>query len=272
MTNTIDNTVNKILDEVIKEYTEKPVDIFNYGGGRGETKWMREFMIPSYKRTIYDIVNYFTNEESAFKEVKILEIGPWLGVVSVCLKRLGFDVHVQEIPEFLSNKNLQNKFIQEQIPFEIVNLSDYKLPYSNSIFDGVIMCEVLEHLNFNPLPVFQEINRIIKQNSLFYIALPNLTFLPKRIKFLFGKSINDPIENYFRKNDDYEKRYKSSVNNLKALIFRDSFSDAMIKFLKHSFGETVFIWHYTLDKELIEKEKPDIVIQIIVERNIEQLF
>jgi len=37
----------------------------------------------------------------------------------------------------------------------------------------------------------------MKPKALLYIALPNLTFLPKRIKFLFGKSINDPIENYF---------------------------------------------------------------------------
>jgi len=132
------NDIDAVLENVLNEYTEKPVDIFNCGGGRGETKWMREFMIPSYKRTISDVVNYYTKENRKFSEVKLLEIGPWIGVVSVCLKRLGFDVSIQEIPEFLANKNLQNKFNEQQIAYKIVNLRDYKLPYQNSEYDAII--------------------------------------------------------------------------------------------------------------------------------------
>jgi len=69
--------------------------------------------------------------------------------------------------------------------------------------------------------------------------------------------------------DTYEVRYQSNVNNLKVLIFRDSFSNALIKFISESFGESVFIWKNKLNKEIILKEKPDIVIAICVERSID---
>jgi len=39
------------------------------------------------------------------------------------------------------------------------------LPYPDNHFDAVILSEVIEHLNFNPLPVLQEINRILKKTG-----------------------------------------------------------------------------------------------------------
>jgi alginate O-acetyltransferase complex protein AlgJ len=74
---------------------------------------------------------------------------------------------------------------------------------------------------------------------------------------------------YNRPPEDYEKRFKSNVNNLKVLVLHDSFTTHLRQFIKESFGETVFIWDTRFDKQLIEKEKPDIVIQIIVERHLE---
>lgn len=84
------------------------------------------------------------------------------------------------------------------------------------------------------------------------------------------KELNVP-KNYDRAPSDYERRYKSDTNKLKVLVFHDSFTINLIKFLKESFGETVFIWRHNFDEELIQREKPDIVIQIVVERNLDIL-
>ena len=92
---------------------------------------------------------------------------------------------------------------------------------------------------------------------------------PKSQKYKSRLTIPD---NYKRKPETYEHRYKSNSNDLKVLIFRDSFSSAMEKYLTESFGETVFIWSSIIDKDLIEKEKPDIVIHEIIERNIDVLL
>jgi hypothetical protein len=63
------------------------------------------------------------------------------------------------------------------------------------------MCEVLEHLNFNPLPLLKEINRIGAPDSLFYLSLPNLAEWRKRLRLLFGHSILQPIDGYFAQLD-----------------------------------------------------------------------
>lgn len=77
--------------------------------------------------------------------------------------------------------------------------------------------------------------------------------------------------NYNNNPANYENRFKSNVNQLKVLVFHDSFTSNLKKYLNASFGEMTFIWRHTFDKKLIESEQPDIVIQIIVERHLEVL-
>jgi alginate O-acetyltransferase complex protein AlgJ len=80
-------------------------------------------------------------------------------------------------------------------------------------------------------------------------------------------------ENYSRKPEDYEKRYRSKANRLKIILFRDSFSTGLIDYLNENFGESVFIWNFGMfDKAIIDQEKPDIVVQEIVERDIDKLI
>ncbi len=66
---------------------------------------------------------------------------------------------------------------------------------------------------------------------------------------------------------DYENRYKrtDNENGLRILVIRDSFGAQLIPFLKECFQESVFIfdaWKYRLDKEIIERVKPDILLYI----------
>ena len=51
-----------------------------------------------------------------------------------------------------------------------------------------------------------------------------------------------------------------------AVMFRDSFGTAMIPFLSEHFSRIVYYWQHIIDDDIIEKEKPDIVIQEIVDR------
>ena len=72
-----------------------------------------------------------------------------------------------------------------------------------------------------------------------------------------------------------EGKYKNSLifknekckNRLKVLIFRDSFTDALIPFLKTHFYETHFVW-FDYQKHIVDTIKPDVVITSFVERNI----
>ena len=61
----------------------------------------------------------------------------------------------------------------------------------------------------------------------------------------------------------------------KAVIIRDSFTDFMLKYLKEHFRKSVFVfddWQYKSNYEILQKEKPEIVITILYESNIKKLL
>ncbi|CCH56700.1 hypothetical protein BN8_06083 [Fibrisoma limi BUZ 3] len=55
------------------------------------------------------------------------------------------------------------------------------------------------------------------------------------------------------------------------LLFGDSFSHNLIKFLPGYFSQTYHVYQTTFDAELVNAEKPDIVVLEIVERDLEKL-
>jgi alginate O-acetyltransferase complex protein AlgJ len=59
---------------------------------------------------------------------------------------------------------------------------------------------------------------------------------------------------------------ESPSRSLRAVVFRDSFFTLLAPFVAEHFGRSVFVWHQPFDPELILKEKPDVVIDEIVER------
>ena len=101
-----------------------------------------------------------------------------------------------DIEEFISCERLQRKFSKYSINSCSCNLRNYKLPFSDDEFHAVIMCEVLEHLNFDPLPVIEEINRAMQPNGLLYIIVPNIASGSKRLRLLEGKPVQLPIKQF----------------------------------------------------------------------------
>ncbi|MBF0515746.1 MAG: hypothetical protein HQK97_01340 [Nitrospirae bacterium] len=55
------------------------------------------------------------------------------------------------------------------------------------------------------------------------------------------------------------------------VIFRDSFFIALLNFVAEHFQRSVFLWTMTFEKDIIEKEHPDIVVTELVERDIDRL-
>ena len=158
------------------------------------------------------------------------------------------NTHWNEFGAFLGYQVLLNKIKLDFPEINILTINDFNI-------DTIISKK-------------EDLTNMIKIEILENKIRLNLKY--KQKSFKIESELKVP-ENYFRKPNNYEQRYKSS-NKLKVLIFRDSFSSAMIKYISESFGECVFIWHHDFNKELIEREKPDIVIHEIVERSIEVLM
>ncbi|MCX6704299.1 MAG: class I SAM-dependent methyltransferase [Candidatus Woesebacteria bacterium] len=187
--------IEKIIDELIDSYRESPINHLNINDFEAEQRYLISHK-QEYIRTIKDIVNYYV--DSYFNHIKILEIGCFLGIISVALSRIGFRVTATDIKEYISCRNLQTLFQKNRVDYIESNLRDYQIPFSTEEFDAVIMCEVLEHLNFNPLPVIKEINRIMKTGGLFYVTLPNIARSVNVLNIgLYGKAIHDPIKDFF---------------------------------------------------------------------------
>jgi alginate O-acetyltransferase complex protein AlgJ len=52
----------------------------------------------------------------------------------------------------------------------------------------------------------------------------------------------------------------------RAVVFRDSFANALIPYLSESFQRTLYVWDRDLRPGVVETERPDVVIQQIAER------
>lgn len=57
-----------------------------------------------------------------------------------------------------------------------------------------------------------------------------------------------------------------------AMLFGESFAQGMSGHLARSFGEVVTLWQYPLDKDMVLKERPEVVVLEVVERRLDFLL
>ena len=50
------------------------------------------------------------------------------------------------------------------------------------------------------------------------------------------------------------------------LMFRDSYARHLYPYLAHHFNRSAYLWTTTFDRDLVEQEKPDMVIWELSER------
>ncbi len=88
------------------------------------------------------------------------------------------------------------------------------------------------------------------------------------------------LRGYFKSTST--KAYKSEiikvntkVNGIKCLIIRDSFGIFLVRFFQEHFCETVILhdgWQYKMHEDILNTEKPDIILNIILETEIHKLL
>jgi len=157
------------------------------------------------------------------------------------------NTHWNALGAFLGYKRLISSIQADFVNLQSFELNDFKIDTlirQREDLTKIIKTDLEEeHIVLQPIEKFQSI--------------------------VLEKKLAVPMD-YYGPHKNYENRYKG-IGNLKVLVFRDSFSTEMIQFMKEYFGEIVFIWHHDFNKEIIENEKPDIVIHEIIERDIDKL-
>jgi hypothetical protein len=104
-----------------------------------------------------------------------------------------------------------------------------------------------------------------------------VVFTPRvPLKATVAPSMNHPVPHWFPYPWEYEfeNEIKNSTNP-KLLIFSDSFGALIFPFLSENFSRTVKIfggWSYIINEEIMDKEKPDVVLLVIHEPFIRNIF
>jgi len=183
-----------IVERLIRETAAAPLDVYGTSEGHLEQAYLETVGYPYY-RTVRDLLAIFPNPN---KLIRILEVGAYQGIVALALSKLGFTVEVFDAPDILKSKKLRERYDAAGILYEEGDLADGKLAFGDGRFDCVIICEVIEHLNFNPIPILAEINRTLKRDGYIYVGMPNQMRLRHRVNALIGRSIHEPVEMLFR--------------------------------------------------------------------------
>jgi len=128
----------------------------------------------------------------------ILDVGWGYGTIFNTIKK-----------EFLKNKtnlfacdlNLTDlaKKRSENVTFNNCYLPDQKIPF-NKKFDLILLCEVLEHLNFSKTSINQFLNELkkhLKNDGILIVSTPNVASSKNIIKLILNKNINDKWDDSF---------------------------------------------------------------------------
>jgi SAM-dependent methyltransferase len=134
---------------------------------------------------------------------KLLDIGCGVGFMSSIMSQLGFEVHCIDASQDIDGEVIR-KF---NLHFSLCNIESSPIPYSDNSFDIVVLTEVLEHFNYNPLVPLEEIKRILKPEGLLFLTTPNIASIFSLYTIMMGDnvqgSLNMILGNVWR--NDYGK-------------------------------------------------------------------
>jgi len=208
--------------------SEKQISLYyppEYWGFKAKKKNFA--IIAFYLKIVHALINAICYRMSIpFKtDGKILDIGCGNGKFLYSMWKLGWLAYGVEISD------LAAKYAREELGLNIFTGTVEEASFSNEFFDGITMHQVLEHVA-DPTATLLEINRILKDDGLLAISVPDADSLEARI---FKKyRINWDIPRHF---------YHFSPENLKRLLEKTGFEVIKIKHDPHPGGILGSIQH-----------------------------
>lgn len=145
--------------------------------------------------------------------------------------------------------------------FAHFNIEDAAFPFPSASCHAVLFCEVLEHLQSDPVKVLLEIKRVLKPGGHLILTTPNVSRLENVARMLAGANIYDPYSGYGpygRHNREYNKHelalllhycgfdveilFSADVHdNISARLFSLENIVPLVKFRENDLGQYLFV-------------------------------
>ncbi len=156
--------------------------------------------------SIYIHKNKIISDWITGKNKKLLNIGAGNGYLEskILLQNNYIKLYGIDISK-LTIKNI-NKKIKGN--FKVANIKN--IPFSNNLFDFVLVIDILEHLTYQELSIsIREINRVIKDNGKLIISVPlNENLIDKKLNRHMMSFTLEKLSNLLTKNSFKISKYK----------------------------------------------------------------
>ncbi len=185
-----------------------------------------------FKRFLFSLD--LLSHRAPIQNKKILDVGSGIGIMAMVLKNLGAEsfgvdkfIFPDEPENFYSISDFDKlKRIWEENGLKIIRADAAKerLPFDDSYFDVVICDATIEHLDESPQTLFKGVHRILKNGGIFMVTTPNLANFLRRLRFLFGRSPNWDIKDYFESGSNFRgHRREFTVSEISRMLEWSSF-------------------------------------------------
>jgi SAM-dependent methyltransferase len=165
---------------------------------------------------------------------RVLEIGCNPGQFTEILVQAGYrvwgiDLHPEHRPALWSRLGVE---------VHRANLEEEPLSFLEGSFEAVVFSEVLEHLTHSPVPVLEEIYRVLAPGGMLVLSTPNARSLRERLllglRLLFWQSLESPAEFRHRMELRGDARYTVhhhlyTAGELRWLVRQAGFSAARVQ-------------------------------------------
>ena len=106
------------------------------------------------------------------------------------------------------NNPLTGERDSQRFKFFHFNVEQEEFPFSDRRFDLVVSCEIIEHLQNDPVRVLHQIKRVLKPSGQLILTTPNVSRLENVCRMIAGVNIYDPYSGYGaygRRNREYNR-------------------------------------------------------------------
>jgi len=165
--------------EVVQRYCEDHFNriVFTYGLIKGLKGKCLELGSAPYFITM--LLKQFTDLEPV--------LGNYFGQRYAGIYRENAEIVCPLEISFENPKNHMKEYIKTE--YYQFNVESDMYPFSDSEFDVVLFCELIEHMQMDPIYALMEMKRVLKPNGVLILTTPNANRLENIIRMISGSNI-----------------------------------------------------------------------------------